>query len=173
LVFNNVKLPLAIKEFIGKMLASYIKIIYLYPNYLFRKLNQLIIRVLDFLNNRIQHKLSVLLVVEPLKLIDKQYDKVSKFTLFTFGNNKLLDHKYLFAALFSGLIAQEEFKKIGKKILIVSISNEDKTFHIHKNIIIDENTTVNNYLDKIKNSIQVFYEAGYPLTSFNILQIKL
>jgi len=57
--------------------------------------------------------------------------------------------------------------------MIVSIFNEDKTFFIHKNIIIDENTTIFNYLDKIKHSIQTFYESEYPLTAFQILQIKL
>jgi DNA polymerase elongation subunit (family B) len=57
--------------------------------------------------------------------------------------------------------------------MIVSILSEDKTFFIHKNIIIDENTTIFNYLDKIKHNIQTFYESGYPLTTFQILQIKL
>jgi hypothetical protein len=57
--------------------------------------------------------------------------------------------------------------------MIVSISTEDKTFYIHKNIIIDENTTIYNYLEKIKNNIQMFYESGYPISTFNILQIKL
>jgi hypothetical protein len=57
--------------------------------------------------------------------------------------------------------------------MIVSISKEDKTFNIHKNIIIDENTTIFEYLEKIKNSIQAFYESGYPITTFNILQVKL
>lgn len=85
----------------------------------------------------------------------------------------MLDHKNLFASLFAGLILQEEFLKPGKKIMIVSISNEDKTFYIHKNIIIDENTTINNYLDKIKNNIQAFYESGYPISTFNILHVKL
>jgi hypothetical protein len=28
-------------------------------------------------------------------------------------------------------------------------------------------------LEKIKNSIQAFYESGYPITTFNILQVKL
>ena len=80
---------------------------------------------------------------------------------------------FLFAALFAGLSSQDEFKKTGKKIIIVAISKDDKTFHIHKNIIIDETTTVNNYLEKIKNSIQSFYESGYPITTFNLLQVKL
>jgi hypothetical protein len=57
--------------------------------------------------------------------------------------------------------------------MIVSIANEDKTFNIHKNIIIDENTTIENYLDKIKNSIQAFYQSGYPLSTFLILEVKL
>jgi hypothetical protein len=106
-------------------------------------------------------------------LLNKEYDEKSKCTVLTFENNFLLDHKNLFTALFAGLILQSEFKKIGKKIMIVSIFSEDKTFFIHKNIIIDENTTIFNYLDKIKHSIQTFYEAGYPLTAFQILQIKL
>jgi hypothetical protein len=57
--------------------------------------------------------------------------------------------------------------------MIVSISSADKTFNIHKNIIIDENTTMLEYLDKIKNSIKAFYESGYPITAFNILQVHL
>jgi len=161
------------REIIGKFLSIYIKVFYVYPNYIIRNFSVFINKILDILNNAIHSKLSDLLVIEPLKLIDKEFDKISKFTLFTYENNKLLDHKYLFVALFSALILEEEFKKIGKKIIIVSISKEDKTFYIHKNIIIDENTTIDNYLEKIKNSIQAFYESGYPITTFNILQVKL
>jgi len=108
-----------------------------------------------------------------LKLLNKEYDEKSKCTVLTFENNFLLDHKNLFVALFAGLILQSEFKKIGKKIMIVSIFSENKTFFIHRNIIIDENTTIFIYLNKIKHNIQTFYDSGYPLTAFQILQIKL
>jgi hypothetical protein len=57
--------------------------------------------------------------------------------------------------------------------MIVSIVKEDKTYYFHKNIIIDENTTVSTYLDKIESSIQTFYDSDYPITAFNILQVKL
>ncbi len=172
-IFNNLSVKSRTREIIGKFLSIYIKVFYVYPNYIIRNFSVFINKILDILNNAIHSKLSDLLVIEPLKLIDKEFDKISKFTLFTYENNKLLDHKYLFVALFSALILEEEFKKIGKKIIIVSISKEDKTFYIHKNIIIDENTTIDNYLEKIKNSIQAFYESGYPITTFNILQVKL
>jgi hypothetical protein len=176
LIYINLSINSRIKEFIGKFMGYYLKIFYIYPNYLFRKL-MLIISVLnkfsDLLNNRVNNIVYDLLTIEPLKLIDKEYDETSKHTLLTFANNKLLDHKHLFAALFSGLVLEEEFKKVGKKIMIVSISREDRTFNIHKNIIIDENTAVNNYLDKIQSSIQAFYESGYPISTFLILQIKL
>nr|YP_009710712.1 hypothetical protein [Amanita phalloides]QFZ98661.1 hypothetical protein [Amanita phalloides] len=105
--------------------------------------------------------------------MNKEKDVFSKHTLFTYENNKLLDPSYLFTALFIALSSQPEFKKIGKKIMVAAIVKDDKTFYIHKNIIIDENTTINIYLDKIKNSIQSLYESGYPITEFNILQIKL
>lgn len=62
---------------------------------------------LDALNS----KLSELLEIKPLKLIDKRSDEDSKFTLFTFLNDRLPVHKYLFAALFAALSLQDEFKK--------------------------------------------------------------
>jgi hypothetical protein len=68
---------------------------------------------------------------------------------------------------------QEELKKKGKKIMIVAIVKDDKTFYIHKNIIIDENTTMKTYLDKIEKSIQAFYESGYPISAFNVLEVNL
>ena len=172
-IFNNLSLQSKIREIIGIILSIYIKLLFVYPNYFIRNINVFINKILDILNNGFHFKLSELLVIEPLKLIEKKFDETSKFTLFTYENNKLLDHKYLFAALFSALSLESEFKKEGKKIMIVSITKDDKTFYIHKNIIIDENTTINIYLDKIKNSIQAFYESGYPITTFNILQVKL
>ena len=161
------------KDITGKLITFYIKILYSYPNYFFRKLGAYSIKILDILNNGINFTLANLMVIEPLRLLDKKYDETSKFTLFTYDNNKLLDHIYLFAALYSALLLEDEIKIPGKKIIIVSITSEDKTFYIHKNIIIDENTTISDYLDKIKNSIQSFYESGYPLTAFNIIQVKL
>ena len=170
---NNLSFKNKIKEIFIKILSIYIKIIYIYPNYILRKFFTIGSVMLNILNNRVNNVLYDLLVIEPLNLINKEYDEKNKNTLFTFENNRLLDHKNLFAALFAGLILQEEFKNTGKKIMIVSISKEDKTFYIHKKIIIDENTTIFLYLEKIKNSIQTFYESGYPISSFNVLQVKL
>jgi len=185
LILNNILLGsirfiiqnLSLNIFIGGGLINiwliYTKIFYTYPLYIIRKILSISGKVLDIINNRINNVVYDLSIIQPLKLLNKEYDEKSKCTIFTFENNFLLDHKNLFSALFSGLISQSEFKKIGKKIIIVSILSEDKTFFIHKNIIIDENTTIFNYLDKIQNSIQNFYESGYPLTAFQILQIKL
>nr|YP_009715293.1 hypothetical protein [Russula subnigricans]QGK88099.1 hypothetical protein [Russula subnigricans] len=168
LFFNN-----TIKEILIKFLSIYIKILYIYPNYILRRVFTIGNEILNIFNNRVNNVLYNLLVVEPLKLLNKQYDEKNKNTIFTFENNQLLDHKNLFASLFTALTLEAEFLKIGKKIMIVSISTEDRTFYIHKNIIVDENTSVYNYLEKIKNNIQTFYESGYPISTFNILQVKL
>jgi len=172
-LYNIIPHNFQIRDLIGKIIGLYLKLFFSYPNFFFRNLGAYIIKILDILNNGVNSIMSNLLNIEPLKLIDKQFDSISKFTLLTYENNKLLDHRYLFAALYSGLLLEEEVKKEGKKVMIVSIANEDKTFYIHKNIIIDENTTINDYLEKINKSIQSFYEAGYPLTAFNILQVKI
>lgn len=178
LIINNQSLHSEIKEFfflffLIQIVSVYIKIFYIHPNYILRKTFFFGNEILNIFNNRVNNLLYDLLVIEPLKLINKEFDSKNKYTLFTFENNRLLDHKNLFIALFISLALQEEFSKPGKKIMIVSISTEDKTFFIHKNIIIDENTTVYNYLEKIQNNIQMFYESGYPISTFNILQIKL
>ena len=173
LIYNNLSVESKIKELLGIILTNYMQILFIYPNYLLRKLFTSGNQILDIFNNRINNILYDLLVIEPLKLINKEFNEISKSNILTFENNKLLDHKHLFKALFAALELEPEFKKEGQKIMIVSISKEDKTFFIHKNIIIDENTTINIYLDKIKNSIQSFYESGYPLTTFNILEVKL
>ena len=61
--------------------------------------------------------------------------------------------------------------------MIVSIVREDKTFYIHRNIIIDENTTIQNYLSKIEGHIQYFYESGIvspnQISTFTYLEVKL
>lgn len=172
-IIINLSLQNKMKVFLVKILSNYIKFGYIFPNYFLRKSLSLGNEMLNIFNNRVNNMLYDILDVEPLKLINKEYDSKNKNTLFTFENNRLLDHKNLFVALFISLTLQEEFSKPGKKIMIVSISTEDRTFYIHNNIIIDENTTIYNYLEKIKNNIQIFYESGYPISTFNILQIKL
>lgn len=172
-IIQNLSLNNFIREKLINIWLFYTKVIYTYPFYILRKLLSTSGKVLDIINNRINNVVHDLAIINPLKLLNKEYDENSKCMILTFENNFLLDHKNLFAALFAGLILQSEFKKIGKKIMIVSIFSEDKTFFIHKNIIIDENTTIFNYLDKIKHSIQTFYESGYPLTAFQVLQVKL
>jgi hypothetical protein len=57
--------------------------------------------------------------------------------------------------------------------MIVSISKEDKTFYVHRNIIKDENTTMLEYIEKIKTNIQALYDSGYPVTAFNIPEVQL
>jgi hypothetical protein len=186
ILFNNLFLIIArilylnlantnkFKEFIGRFLGLHLKIYYIFPIYLMRLFSTFITINLNILNNRITNLLFDLIVVEPLKLIEKHYDEESRHNLLTFENNKLLDHRNLFIALFAALCLEEEFTKEGKKIMIVSISKDDKTFYIHKNIIIiDENTTMQEYLNKIEHNIHAFYESGYPITAFNILEVKL
>lgn len=173
IIYINLSSENKYKILFGEFIIYYMKFLFIYPNYILRSILTFGNTVLDIFNNAMNSISFEFIPIKPLKLIDKHYNRVGKFTQFTFENNKLLDHKYLFAALFASLISHDEFEKIGKKILIVSISKEEQTFHIHKNIIIDENTSISNYLDKIENHIQAFYESGYPITTFNVLHVKL
>jgi hypothetical protein len=110
-IIINLSLKSKIKDFLVKILSNYIKHFYVYPNYVLRKLFTFVNKMLNIFNNRVNNILYDLLVIEPLNLINKQYDEKSKYSLLTFENNRLLDHKNLFASLFAGLILQEEFFK--------------------------------------------------------------
>jgi hypothetical protein len=68
-IYNNLFVENKIKIPIGKLLANYIKIVYIYPNYLIRKVISFWNETLDILNNRVSNILYDLVVIVPLKLI--------------------------------------------------------------------------------------------------------
>jgi hypothetical protein len=173
LIFINSSVDGKVRKFFGKILSNYMKIFFIYPNYILRLLFTWSKKFLDLLNNSFNSINSEHQDVKPLKLIAKEFDDISKHTLFVYENDKLLDHLYLLAALFAGLREEDEFKKIGQKVLLVSILSDDKTYMLHRNIIIDENTTIDRYLELIDKYIQAFYDSGYPLTTFNTIEVKM
>ena len=65
------------------------------------------------------------------------------------------------------------YKKEGNKIIITSIFSDNKEYFIHKNIIINHETSINQYLDKIQLSIKKLYDSGYEFSTFPIIRIKL
>lgn len=176
-LFYNITSNSNLKFILGKMIGMYIQFTFIYPIYYLRLFivgfNKFILKLSDLINNRVNNLVYAYDKIDPLTLIDKSYDEVSRFYYFTFENNKLLDHKQLFVALFSGLMSQDEFKLPGQKMLIISIVSENKNYFLHKNIFIDENTTIENFLNKIRFNIQAFYESCYPITSFTTLRVKL
>lgn len=125
-IIQNLSLNNFIREKLINIWLFYTKVIYTYPFYILRKLLSTSGKVLDIINNRINNVVHDLAIINPLKLLNKEYDEKSKCMILTFEKNFLLDHKNLFAALFAGLILQSEFKKIGKKIMIVSIFSEER-----------------------------------------------
>jgi hypothetical protein len=65
------------------------------------------------------------------------------------------------------------YKQVGKKIVITSIFSDEKEYFIHKNIVINNETSINQYLEKIQSSIKKLYESGYEFSTFPIIRIKL
>jgi hypothetical protein len=65
------------------------------------------------------------------------------------------------------------YKKDGKKIVITTIFSDNKEYFIHKNIVINNETTINQYLQKIQSSIKRLYDSGYEFSTFPIIRIKL
>lgn len=79
----------------------------------------------------------------------------------------------LMRALWKGFIDTELYKKEGFKSVITTIFSEEKEYFIHKNIIINNETSIDQYLSKIESSIKKLYDSGYEFSTFPIIRIKL
>ena len=77
-------------------------------------------------------------------------------------------------AIFNTLKSTKEFNNdSNKKIILTSIVKSGKEFFIPKNIAVDSNTSILDYINKIESSIKNFYESGYEVHSFNDIKVLM
>lgn len=77
-------------------------------------------------------------------------------------------------AKFNTLNSTKEFNNdSNKKIILTSIVKSGKENFIHKNIAVDSNTSILDYINKIESSIKKFYDSGYEVHSFNDIKFLM
>jgi hypothetical protein len=79
-------------------------------------------------------------------------------------NNNLLTHKDVLRAIYNTLMGEETFRNFAKyKVIIVSAYAEGQEFNYHHNILLTNNTTFEQYYDKVKNIINTHFNDGYQI----------
>ena len=80
------------------------------------------------------------------------------------NNDKLLEKKDLFNAIYLFLMNNQDFLNFGeRKVIIIMGKIKNETFNLHHNILIKNNNTFEEYGDKIKDIIMDRYEDGYAI----------
>jgi deoxyhypusine synthase len=85
-----------------------------------------------------------------------------RFYQYYLTNNKLLSHKEVLNGIYNTLISDETFKNFGKyKVIIISAIYEKQEVNFHPNILLTNNTSFEEYYNKVKNVISTQFNKGY------------
>jgi hypothetical protein len=127
--------------------------------------------MMDYLTNLLRKWLNKY-IHEDIKLISRQYDNKGRYYIYTLSNNNLLDYRHFLKIMFNYLMNNKEFLKFGfnKVILVRAKMNETLTFSFHHNILINNNTTFNDYYNVVKDVIINQYNKGAEYST-NIIPI--
>jgi hypothetical protein len=148
---------LNIKQMLKKYILKFINII-------IKLLNNLI----NYLNKNSKNDRTV-------KIIHKEFNPNGHFMSFVIVNNNLFSRTNVLREIFYTLKNNEDFINFGKyKVIIVSAIVEDLETSFHHNVYIDNNTTFEDYFDKVKDYIETTYgEYGYNIDIIPTFKIRV
>ena len=107
------------------------------------------------LANTLLKKIDNLLNDDKLTLVRNTLGRNLGFIL---NNPKLLERKDLFYQIYMFLMTNKDFLDFGKyKVIIVNGKIKGDTFNLHHNILIKNDTTFNDYWDKIEDILENIY----------------
>lgn len=123
--------------------------------------------MLNSLANRIAKKYSI--TISNVTFHDK-----GKFLLYKIKNDKLQAHKDILRSIFYTLMNNKEFIEFGsKKVILVTAKINGEDFSFHHNVLISNNSTFEEYYDKVKDSIITNYEYGYPVDVIPVFLVRV
>nr|WVH38143.1 DNA polymerase [Poriella subacida] len=112
-----------------------------------------------------------------------QINPEGRYLEFIFTNKELLPLFECLQSMFSILQSNDQFKQLSNKKIIIThiggvvtnVSGYDETvvINLHKNIIIDNYTTFNQYYSKIKSDIKPTYHSLYGFEIPNTFYVKV
>lgn len=92
------------------------------------------------------------------------YSDSGRFYQYLLTNNNLLSHKDVLRGIYNTLMSDKTFKNFGfHKVIIVSALLDGHESNYHHNILITNNTTFEQYYNKVKDIIVTHFDNGYQL----------
>ena len=88
------------------------------------------------------------------------YSENGRYLKYVVYNNKLLDNLDVLYPIFNTLINNETFINFGyNKIIFITAIIEEQIFSFHHNVLINNDTSFENYYNKVKDIIKNHYES--------------
>jgi hypothetical protein len=131
-------------------------------------LNKIIIisnKIINYLNRK-----------DELKLISLSYNDSARFLLFEFSNNNLKNYKLLLESIYTSLMNNERFTNFGfNKVIITSSVVYNREYSFHHNVLINNNTTFEEYYEQVSEYIDTHYDAenSYGIDVIPVFRIKV
>jgi hypothetical protein len=112
------------------------------------------------------------MVLMQVQILEIKFNRNMRCLTITMNNPKTLEGKELFEEIFKALKLNEEFNKFGNsKIIILSAILESNQEHnLHSNILIDNDTTFENYYNEISNELDKYNNLEYGYGNESILR---
>lgn len=140
-------------------------------------MTKIILKILHFITNYLNKLINHLNKQEkPLtKIISTQYDKLGNYFVFIIKNEHLLGNFEVLPHIFNILKNNESFINFGQyKVIIISAIINGQETSFHHNILINNNTTYQEYFNKVKDYINEIYgEYGYNIDVIPLFKVTV
>ena len=124
--------------------------------------------------NSLINKAEMLLTEDTLSLITTSRNTLGRNINFVLSNSKLLEKEKLFFQIYQYLMSNEDFLEFGKrKVIMVNGKIKNETFNLHHNVLIENETTFEDYWDNIKDILGERYEDGYAIEGIPMIEINV
>jgi hypothetical protein len=124
-----------------------------------KKFINLILDKIIFNLNKIKNNFNK---VKGLQLVSLSYDNSGRYLVYTYANNKLKNSKDVLHGIYTSLMNNDRFINFGfNKIIIVSVIIHSQEYSFHHNVLINNNTTFEDYYNQVAEYIDIHYDSDY------------
>ena len=104
----------------------------------------------------------------------KNSDDDERFKEYYVDNNHLLESYEALNFMYNKLMNTVDFLEFGEtKVLMVLAIIEGKTYSFHQNVVIDNNTTFEQYYSKVEEHIRTKFDDGYGIDIINTFIVRV
>nr|YP_010296716.1 hypothetical protein MN596_mgp14 [Polyozellus multiplex]UMI33309.1 hypothetical protein [Polyozellus multiplex] len=109
-----------------------------------------------------------------LQLTSVTYNDIGRYQTYHLINTELKYHKDVLRGIYNSLMSEENFINFGKfKVIIVSAIIDGQEFNYHHNILITNNTSFDQYYNKVKDILATHFDEGYQIDVVQAFKIMV